>query len=342
MYRRSLVLTYFFALAAAVSPRESFALTVNDFADYSLRNASNQVLLPGRLYTPPEAQLPGAAPRPFIINLAGGGGNGTDNAIQLNFITDVMANEAVERGAFIYAPQTVSSWSTTTVTSQVMTMIDRAINTLNADTNRIYIMGYSLGSYGTWTMLSRYDGRFAAAVPISGGITASDFVAARLIDTPIFAFHSRDDASASVSATRGLINSILTADGQTLPTYLSLSDARDLMISNPSLPIHQAYSAEAHQFANVTDFFVSDPRMDLIYYERATGGHLGVLPAYNTPEVYDWMFSHTTAVPEPTTTMLLLVAVTPLIGARRIRLPIRHPHCKCLELTIDTNAGLLY
>ena len=39
--------------------------------------------------------------------------------------------------------------------------------------------------------------------------------------------------------------------------------------------------------------------MDLLYYERATGGHLGVLNAYNTPEVYDWMFSHTTAVPEP-------------------------------------------
>src|SRR4029078_9638562 len=96
-------------LAVAMSPRESFALTINDFADYSLRNASNQVLLPGRLYTPPEAQLPGAAPRPLIINLAGGGGNGTDNTIQLNFITDVMASEAQQRGAFIYAPQTVSS-----------------------------------------------------------------------------------------------------------------------------------------------------------------------------------------------------------------------------------------
>jgi predicted peptidase len=178
-------------------------------------------------------------------------------------------------------------------------------------------MGYSLGSYGTWTMLSRYDGRFAAAVPISGGVPASDFVPARLIDTPIFAFHSRDDASASVSATRKIINNILASDGQVTPIYLSSSDARDFMITNPSLPIHQAYSAEAHQFANVTDFFLTDPRMDLIYYERATGGHLGVLGAYNTPEVYDWMFSHTTGVPEPTAALLLLIAVTPLIGAGR-------------------------
>jgi predicted peptidase len=300
----------FVALAAVVFPHDSFALTISDFADYSLRNASNQVLLPGRLYTPPAAQVLGAAPRPLIINLAGSGGNGTDNVTQLYFLTDVMMAEAEQRGAFIYAPQTVSSWSTTTVTSQVMTMIDRAINTLNADTNRIYIMGYSLGSYGTWTMLSRYDGRFAAAVPVSGGTPASDFVPARLIDTPIFAFHARDDASAPVSATHNVINSILAADHQPTPTYLPLADTRDFMISNPGLPIHQAYSAEAHQFTTLSDFFLSDPRMDLLYYEPATGGHTGVLPAYNVPEVYDWMFSHTLAVPEPSDPSMLLIAAS--------------------------------
>jgi predicted peptidase len=305
MLRRELVSGLVLVILFSIS-REASAIVLADFADYSLRSASNQILLPGRLYTPPEAQVPNAAPRPLIINLAGSGGNGTDNLTQLYFLTDEMLGQAEQRGAFIYAPQTASSWSTTTVTSQVMTMIDRAITTLNADTNRIYIMGYSLGSYGTWTMLSRYDGRFAAAVPVSGGVPASDFVAARLIDTPIFAFHARDDPSASVSATRSVISSILAADHQAIPTYLPSNDTRDFMISNPSLPIHQAFSAEAHQFANVTDFFISDPRMDLLYYERATGGHVGVLAAYNTPEVYDWMFVHTTAVPEPSACVFLL------------------------------------
>ena len=294
-------------VATVIGPSRLRAASVTDFSDFSLRNGLNQVLLPGRLYTPPEAQLPGAAPRPLIINLAGSGGNGTDNSIQLGFISDVMMAQAQQRGAFIYAPQTVSSWSTTTVTSQVMTMIDRAISTLNADTHRIYIMGYSLGSYGTWTMLSRYDGRFAAAVPISGGSPASDFVPARLIDTPIFAFHARDDAAASVFATRSIINSIFSADGQAIPTYLASSDPRDFVIGNPSLPVHQILLAEAHQFPNITDFLISDPRMDFLYYETATGGHTGVLAAYNTPEVYDWMFSHTTAVPESSACALILI-----------------------------------
>jgi hypothetical protein len=89
------------------------------------------------------------------------------------------------------------------------------------------------------------------------------------------------------------------------------------MISNPSLPIHQAYSAEAHQFANVSDFFLSDPRMDFLYYEPATGGHIGIYAAYSTPEVYDWMFSHTTAVPEPTTFVMLGTLVCTWVVARR-------------------------
>src|SRR3954463_6315627 len=107
MYRRNLMCACLVALAVGVFPHDSFALTISDFADYSLRNASNQVLLPGRLYTPPAAQVLGAAPRPLIINLAGSGGNGTDNVTQLYFLTDVMMAEAEQRGAFIYAPQTV-------------------------------------------------------------------------------------------------------------------------------------------------------------------------------------------------------------------------------------------
>jgi predicted peptidase len=308
MTRKLIAVRLWMLLCAAGIPSSAWALAANDFVDYSLRNGRNKVLLPGRLYVPPESQIPDAAPRPLIVYLAGSGGNGTDNSTQLLFIGDVMRNEAVQRGAFIYAPQTASSWSTTTVTSEVMTMIDRAIDTLHADTNRVYIVGYSLGSYGTWTMLSRYDGRFAAAVPISGGSPASDFVPARLIDTPIFAFHARDDDAAPVTATRNIISNILAADGQPRPTFPA-ADPRDFLISNSNIPFHQELSAAVHQYADISEFFVSDPRMDLLYFEPATGGHISIQAALDAPEVYDWMFSHTTAVPEPSTIIVLGIAV---------------------------------
>jgi predicted esterase len=316
MKRNRALLYGWFLLCAAGMPGRTWALNANDFIDYSLRNGRNQVLLPGRLYVPPEAQVPNAAPRPLIINLHGSGGNGTDNSIQLGFISDMMVDEAKQHGAFIYAPQATSTWSSTTITSEVMTMIDRAISTLNADTNRIYITGYSQGSHGAWTMLSRYDGRFAAAVPISGGTVQSDFVAARLIDTPIFAFHARDDETAPVTATRNIINGILTADHQPIPTYLPSGDTRHFLLTNSSLPWHQVLAAEAQSFPNISEYFITDPKMDFLYFEGGTGGHTGMLAALSFPEMYDWMFSHTTAVPEPSAIGMLIMAVCGMCAGR--------------------------
>ncbi len=39
------------------------------------------------------------------------------------------------------------------------------------DTNRVYILGYSMGGYGTWNVGLRYPDRFAAIVPLAGGIS---------------------------------------------------------------------------------------------------------------------------------------------------------------------------
>src|SRR5436190_21197638 len=109
--RNSAVLCFWLVLCCVGLPRHTSAINVADFADYSLRNASNQILLPGRLYTPPEAQLPSATPRPLMIFLAGSGANGTNNLAQLNQVTDGMMQAAKDRGAFLYVPQTTSTWS---------------------------------------------------------------------------------------------------------------------------------------------------------------------------------------------------------------------------------------
>ena len=39
------------------------------------------------------------------------------------------------------------------------------------DLNRIYVMGLSMGGYGTWDAIQRRPDFFAAAVPICGGVT---------------------------------------------------------------------------------------------------------------------------------------------------------------------------
>jgi predicted esterase len=302
---KQLFLTIGFLTAFFTATSRLSAASVSDFSDFSLRNVLNTVVLPGRLYVPPAAQ-PGS-PRPLMIFLHGSGSDGTDNVSQLSQITARMMAEAKDRGAFLYVPQTVSTWSSQTVTDEVMTMVDRAISTLNADTNRVYLTGYSLGSFGTWTMLSRYDGRFAAAIPLSGGSVASDFVPARLVDTPILTLHGRDDATASVAATRTVLNSILAAAHEPPLTYLASNDPATFLLSNPSIPGHNEFRSFVHQQpAATTDFLLANPKLDLMYYEPQLGGH-DSLGAFNAPQLYNWMFTHTLAVPEPSASILLLM-----------------------------------
>lgn len=316
--RNSAILCFWLVLHTVGVPRSVSGVNVADFADYSLRNASNQVLLPGRLFTPPEAQSPGAGPRPLMIFLAGSGANGTNNLAQLNQVTDLMIQTAKDRGAFLYVPQTANTWSSQAVTDQVMTMVNRAIGTLNADTSRVYLTGYSLGSYGTWTMLSRYQGRFAAAIPLSGGIVASDFVASRLIDTPIFALHARDDPTASVSATRSVLSSILTAAQEPLPTYLATSNPATFVMSNATISSHKEFRAFVHEGESAIDFVFSNPRLDLLYYESQLGGH-ATLGAFSSPLLYDWMFAHALPVPEPTAFTTLSIGGFGVAGFARCR-----------------------
>src|SRR5262245_10516252 len=128
-------------VATALSPRVAAALTLADFPDFSLRDAGNQVLLPGRLYVPPSARGPTTTPRPLMTMLHGGGGNGTDNLAQLNFVSDGMIRAADARGALLYIPQAPSGWGATTITSRVMTMINRALSEWNVDNERLYMMG---------------------------------------------------------------------------------------------------------------------------------------------------------------------------------------------------------
>ena len=201
-------------------------------------------------------------------------------------------------------------------TSRVMTMIDRAMGEWNVDNDRLYMMGYSNGGGGVWNMLSRYEGRFAAAISMSGVAPGSDFRASRLVDTPILALHARDDATVFVNTSRNIVTSILRAGGETQPMYLTTSNPATFLLSNSSLGSHTVLRELVHEFGPTTDLLIANPRHDLLYIETAGGGHTGLLGAFDADEIFDWLFAHP-AVPEPSSLVLLLVGVGFVSGRRR-------------------------
>ena len=78
-----------------------------------------------------------------------------------------------------------------------------------ADPDRLYITGLSLGGFGTWDAIQREPSLFAAAIPICGG---GDIRRVQEIKKlPVWVFHGRDDASVPVACSRRMVEALKSA-----------------------------------------------------------------------------------------------------------------------------------
>lgn len=168
---------------------------------------------------------------PLAVCLHGGGGRGYDNIIQVEgsmsaqFLSTQSSREKYP--AFIFVPQCAptESWGGgLPLVSAVDTIVFDAISNLeeefNIDTKRIYVMGESLGGYGSWHFITARPDMFAAAVPICGG--GNPALASRITDVPVWAFHGAKDRNVPVSESRGIIDAMKKAGGN--PRYTEYPD----------------------------------------------------------------------------------------------------------------------
>jgi predicted peptidase len=178
-----------------------------------------------------------------------------------------------------------------------MTMVDRALADKPVDRNRIYLTGLSSGGGGAWNLLSRFPGRFAAAVTISADAPTPDFNAAHLTSTPVCTFHSRDDDTVPVAEDRDVITKILAENHIPAPSYPAADSNTCMLVYNPAVASAQSFAANVSKQRETTNYLITSPRLDLIYNELPVGGH-GIWPnVYASPEVYEWLFAHTLAMP---------------------------------------------
>lgn len=180
-----------------------------------------------RLIVPEAAE----GPMPLLLFLHGAGERGDDNERQLIWGKDLMLKAANDFNCIVIAPQcpagqtwSIVDWSQSKVTFSdepaepmrlTQAVIDQLIEQHDVDTNRLYIMGLSMGGYGSWDAICRWPGRFAAAAPICGG--GDPAVAEIIKDTPVWAFHGDADPVVSVELTRAMIQAIKDVGGE--PKY---------------------------------------------------------------------------------------------------------------------------
>ena len=96
--------------------------------------------------------------------------------------------------------------------STVMKILNKVITDYAADTNRVYIMGISMGGFGTWDALVRHESTFAAGVPLCGGGDPSK--AEILREIPIWCVHGTVDSAVPFAGTEEMYNTIIAAGGE--------------------------------------------------------------------------------------------------------------------------------
>lgn len=146
---------------------------------------------------------------PLIVFLHGRSLCGND----LNRVKRYGLIDAVESGrridAVIIAPQCPSGswWQPEKVHETIQWVKDR----YRFDADRVYVMGMSLGGYGTIDYCATYPDEVAAGIGMCGGATVKPNVQQQLTRMPFWIVHGTADAAVPISESKKVVNNILDA-----------------------------------------------------------------------------------------------------------------------------------
>lgn len=199
--------------------------------------------MPYRLMLPKGYNDKDSTKYPIILFLHGAGERGNDNILQLTYIDTLFGSEKFRNQypCFVLAPQCPLDmqwvnvdWHSTshTIPSQMsipmkmaVALLIQTIHKYNIDTNCIYVVGLSMGGYGTWDILARFPKMFAAAVPICGGADLN--TACKIKNIPVWVYHGEKDKVVYVSRSRGMVDALKKCGGH--PIYTEVQSVGHLV-----------------------------------------------------------------------------------------------------------------
>jgi predicted peptidase len=146
---------------------------------------------------------------PLILFLHGAGERGDDLEKVKVHGPPKLVEQRSDCPAIVVSPQCPNEriWSPT----QLSLLLDKCMETLKVDPDRVYVTGLSMGGFGTWALCAKEPQRFAAAVPICGGGDVTK--AARLVDLPIRVFHGAKDTVVPLESSQKMVDAIRAAGG---------------------------------------------------------------------------------------------------------------------------------
>lgn len=192
---------------------------------------------------------------PLILVLHGASSRGTDNRSQLANSNGPLywASPAVQnlQEAFVVAPQSDPQYAPTWVRSWrpparpnpkrpeplelAVSLVKQLGSEFSLDSDRLYLVGFSMGGFGAWIGASRHPDLFAAAVPIAGGGDPSHIPGT---SAKIWAFHGTTDKTVPIRRSRQMVDALKKAGATVRFTeYPGVGhEAWRLVYQEPELP----------------------------------------------------------------------------------------------------------
>jgi predicted esterase len=186
-------------LDALVAGRDPFSGKRGDLRK-AYRSAVDNTLQPYRLFVPDAYTA--AKSWPLVVALHGMGGD--ENSMFDAYAGEVKKN-AERLGFLVVCPKgrDTASMYRGAAEQDVMDVLAEVRRDYKVDSKRIYLMGHSMGGYGTWSTAMDHPEIFAALGPISGGGNAAGMV--KLKDVPQFVVHGDADPTVPVTQSRTMV-----------------------------------------------------------------------------------------------------------------------------------------
>ncbi len=142
---------------------------------------------------------------PLIIFLHGIGERGDDlDLVKIWGLPKETEAGMIALPAYIAAPQCPDDVYWTEIPDRLDAMLDDLLANYPVDADRVYLSGFSMGSFGTWTWALKRPERFAALMPVGGNgywktFTLEKIDFSPLKAMPIWMVHGAADATVPVS-----------------------------------------------------------------------------------------------------------------------------------------------